>query len=313
MRFFTQLLFVLLNLAIDHEIVYKLIGWINRRQPCLKAVFVTYPNTEKIAARFAPRWLWKRLKWRPYLIGIFEQGGSWGLKFVISSLPHEIYTSENKDNRKKLLDRAERLRRLIGAEKVLFGFALSSALRSDRWRNDQGEIRVSADDALIAALAAVLAAKKMIKECWLDGDPVIFLATRSMIERLEKCLKINGGMPAIMINPQERNKPGFVWPEQLRDRQILLISLVKEDDLLSFKDLLGPTWIIVNEAYLKDPIDFVRELSRPEGMPVYQLCGAKGRTIPDPPGIYQGSMPCCQVISPANMEVVVREIKSKHN
>lgn len=312
MQLIIQVFFVLLNLTVNRDGAYRLIGWLNRRKYFLKAVFVTYPNTEKIAARFAPHWLWDRLKWQPYLIGIFEQGGDWGLKFVISSLPHEIYISENKDNRKKLLDEMERLRCLVGAEKVLFGFALSSALRSDRWRDEQsGALAVSADDAFVAAQAAVLAAKQIGARHWLEGETVIFLASRAMIERVDRCLKLNGHLPAILINPAERDKPEFVWPDELRHRQVVLISLVKEEDLLACKDRLGPYWIIVNEAYLRDPDDFIRQLDRPADVPVYQLCGAKGRTWPDPPSIYQGSMPCCQVISPANMDVVVREIKSR--
>jgi hypothetical protein len=311
-----QLFFVLLNVIVNHDIVFKLIGRVNRRKRRLRAVFVTYPNTEKIAARFAPRWLWGRLKWQPYLIGIFEQGGEWGLKFVISSLPHEIYTSENKDNRKKLLDEMERLRRLVGAEKILFGFALSSALRNDRWRDDQGGLKVSTDDALIAAQAAVLAVGEVRRQNRLDGVPVIFLASQAMLKRIGSCLKVAQGADeedyeSLMINPQDCGKPEFVWPETWRDYRVIVISLAKEEELLALRERFGPLWIIVNEAYLRDPDDFVRQLSRPKGVPVYQLCGAKGRTIPDPPGtIYHNSMPCCQVINPANMEVVVREIRS---
>jgi len=309
MQALTQLFFIILNVIVNHDVVFKLIGLANKRRHWLKAVFVTYPNSEKIASRFAPRWLFGYLKWRPYFLGPFEQGGGWGLKFVISSFPHELSTSDNKSNRRELLDRMEYLRRITGAEKILFGFGIGAALRGDRPKDAQGQLLVSADDAFVAAQAAVLAAQQVRERHGLDGAPVIFLATRSMIERIDKYLKISGGLTAIMINPQERNKPEFVWPTELRDRQVVLISLVKEDNLLTLRGRLGSSWIIVNEAYLKDPDDFVSKLGRPKGIPVYQLCGARGRTFPDPPGIYYGSMPCCQVISPMNMEVVVREIK----
>jgi len=308
MRFIAQTYFVLLNIIFNHDFVFRLIGLINRRRPFLKGVFVTYPNTEKIALQLAPRWLLGYLKWRPYLHGPYQQtGAGWALKFYISSYPEEIADPQNKDRRRKLLDRLDRLRLLLATQEMLFGFALEAALAQDRHRDPQGQLRVSFRSPAIAAKLAVNTALKIRIENGFDNAPVIFLAGNSMLRRIKQHLTERGlAWEPLLVDPR------LDWPEEvsaLIDGAAVFISLAKEEELIAIREELGRHWFIVNEAYLKDPQGFIERLRRPQWQAVYQLCGARGRTIPDIRNIYRGALPCCQVLSDDSMMPVIRKIE----
>lgn len=308
MNIAAQTYFVLLNIIFNHDLVFCLIGLANRRWHFLEGVFVTYPNTEKIALQLAPRWLLGYLKWRPYLHGPYRQtGAGWALKFGISSYPEEIIDPLNRDKRLHLLDRMCRLRELTATRELLFGFALEAVLAKDRHRDGDGNLRVIFRSPAVAAKLAVDTALKIKAENGFNSAPVIFFAAGSMLRRIKQYLaEREPALGHLLIDPQSG------WPEEalaLINGKVVFISLAKEEELIAVRENLGRHWFIVNEAYLKDPPGFIERLGRPQWQAVYQLCGAKGRTIPDIRNIYRGALPCCQVLSDESMTPMIRRIE----
>lgn len=64
-----------------------LLGWTTRLFPVagIHTVFLLYPANQKYAEAYVYRWHQERIKWRPGLVGLFQQNGSWGLTFGVSA------------------------------------------------------------------------------------------------------------------------------------------------------------------------------------------------------------------------------------
>lgn len=76
---------LLLNFLLNHQTVFKLAGWLNRRLHFLSSIFLVYPASKEHALTYTFAWQLLGMQWKPNLIGLFRQEGQLGIMFCISS------------------------------------------------------------------------------------------------------------------------------------------------------------------------------------------------------------------------------------
>jgi len=90
-----------LNFILHRRSVLLVIGYLNQRHPFLSTVFVAYLATDEYSREYVAGARRKQIRWSPWLVGVYVQGGKLGLMFVISATEaavlNEVYPEPDAD------------------------------------------------------------------------------------------------------------------------------------------------------------------------------------------------------------------------
>lgn len=286
--------YVLLN----RQIVFRIIGWLNRRFQLLDSVFVVYPASDEYALSYVYRWHRELIRRSLFPSGIFRQGKKWGLMVGISSTERDFHHRENEENLRRLVMQTEQLRKLTGARHKKFAGVLPSVISARALHRDANEAEVT--------LAAVLRAEAEVRAAeGLGTDaPLIVLGGMGYIgRRLIGCL---AGREVYCVD-QSGALGSDPWPEHLRGRPALLINLTRRAALSQYLHRFWPELVLLNEVYPEPMVREVRALTE-IGSPAYHLVGVRGRAYPRFPHAYAGGIPCCAAQLSGEMQVIVRQL-----
>ena len=171
-----RLVLIFSFLLISNRFVLSIVGVFNRFFPVIKAVFLAYPASEEMFRRYTYFGVGEWARWRPALIGVFDQQGSWG-RTSPSRRPKKTFEpTEAAPRLEQLYARMEALRKAVGAEEVRFAGVLPGRLSvHGRWHASEAEVD--------AAMAAAMRGEAMVRAREkIDADaPVIVLDANSFI------------------------------------------------------------------------------------------------------------------------------------
>jgi len=131
----------MLNLLFNHDLVFRLIGLLNRRLGFIQAVFLAYPANDAYRKAYTYPWRARLMNWKPGVSGLFRQNGKFGIMFTVSNCDSQFIDPGNQERLRTLLQRMEKIRQLFGARQKTFAGILpgifSGAAWSEKFRNQK--------------------------------------------------------------------------------------------------------------------------------------------------------------------------------
>ncbi len=289
-----RLLVLLLDGLFDHNGVYSLLGWLQSTigRPKIQSVFLMYPETLEYALAFVYPSRLARVKWRPFLAGIFRQNRRWGLMFAISATPADFRNPENLVHLHEIVKRMEAIRRRVKARQKTFAGILPGVLFARRL------IR-QAPEAELTVLAVLQAIDQVTQKANLSSKtPILVLGGRGFIgRRLVKALQTNGRI----VLPIEKAEP---WPEIPCASPVLIVNVASNTALMEYLGHLRSGMIVINEAY-PPPSPLMLRFT---GITLYHIKGIRAWAFPPFPHAYRGGIPCCAAFPDEAMIVQVEKL-----
>lgn len=285
------------NALFNNDAAFRAIGVVNRRLGFLNRVFLAYPVRRPLPIRnsgFAR--LVEHHRWIPAIIGIFRQGGAWGLAFSVTGAEAELIDVKNSLSLEALIERIERIGKLLHADRCALAGVLPSVLASRGVPHGTAE-------AETAATCVVRAIRKVQTLDNLAGCPIVVLGSRGFVgSRVVE--KLGGDL----VHPIDRNSEAPVeLPRDVRGKPALLVNLTWADVLEGWVEQMWPGLVVLNEVY-PPPSTRCCDLIRAKGVKLYHLTGVAGTAIPSFPGAYDGGIPCCAADRASDPEVLLARL-----
>jgi hypothetical protein len=287
-----------LNIFINHDWVFGLIGLLNRRLGIIESVFLVYPAAKEFGLWFAYPFRLRRNQWDPWPTGLLFQNGRLIAMFAISANNERCASQDNIGKLVQVAERMERLRQLLGAKRKTFAGILPGVLLCRRIIREAPEADLTA--------AAVLQAVEEVraKESLAADAPIVVLGGKGFIgRRVMKGLDKSTAL-SIDLTDGQSNKD---WPKSLNDRRIIVLNIASKDSIAGYFDAICPGTVLVNEAYPGPGPDVLKKLSE-KGCRCYHIVGVEAGAFPSFPFEYQDAIPCCAAWFSTEMKVVVRRL-----
>jgi len=284
---------VILNLLLNHDWVFGLIGMVNKRVKLINSVFLMYPANDEYAMAYVFRSRLPKVEWNPWPVGLFYQNGKFGVKFVISANNGQYRDPDNDQNMRHVVARMEYIRQLFCAERKTFAGILPGVLYFKRMIRETHEVEVT--------VKAVLQAIERVRtdEGLPSDTPIIVLGGRGFIGR-----KVVVALPKESVYSVDiaGGNGRDDWPTHLKGQRVLLVNIALNSALDGYLDMLWPEMILLNEVYPEPSAETSHRLHK-LGCHCYHIMGVKAAAFPLFPLAYRGGIPCCAAWPSQKMEV----------
>jgi hypothetical protein len=287
----------ILNIFINHDWLFWLIGAINKHIRLLEAVFLVYPANEKYALAYVYRRRLPKVMWNPWLCGLLWQDKKVTLMFCISATNGQFTNPENVENLKRAAERMEKLRQLFSVKRKTFAGILPGILHSKEIIHDAPE----ADITAVAVSQAIDLVK--IQESLGDHSPIIILGGKGFIGRRVVRLLNKQNIYSIDSLDGQDSKD---WPS-INERQGIVVNITLSNALKDYLDVILPGMVVINEVYPEPTLEILQRL-REKNCKCYHIVGVKAFALPPFPAAYRGAIPCCAAWPSPKMRVVVRKL-----
>jgi hypothetical protein len=297
-----RIVLILSFLFVSNRIVLSLVGVVNKRFGLIKVIFLVYPGSDEMYRRYSYFGMRDWARWRPTLIGAFDQQGSWGLMFAIAATEKNFEKRDAPQRLQRLYARMESIRKLIGAEEVRFAGVLPARLSAHGVATQEAEVS--------AAMAAMVRAEAMVRaQEQIDAEaPVIVLDANTFVG--QRLLRELAGRNVYAVDGN-RLGAGAVnkeaWPTHLAGKPALLLNVARSRTPSSYLDLLWDSIVVLNEAYPAPPRAALEQFAARQCR-YYHLAGAAGNAYPDFPWPYTDAVPCCAARIDKDTELVVHKL-----
>ncbi len=297
-----RIVLILSFFFVSNRIVLSLVGAVNKRLGSIKVIFLVYPASDEMYRRYSYFGMRDWARWRPTLIGVFDQRGSWGLMFAIAATEKNFERGDAPQRLQRLYARMESIRKVIGADEVRFAGVLPGRLSAHGVALQEAEVD--------AAMAAIVRGEAMVREQeQIDIDaPVIVLDANTFVgQRLLRQLSGRN------VYPVDGNRLGAgavnkeAWPAHLAGKPALLLNVARTRTPAAYLDLLWNSVVVLNEAYPQPPRSVLEQFAA-RRCRFYHLAGAAGTAYPDFPWPYTDAVPCCAARIDKSTELIVRKL-----
>ncbi len=294
-----KILVLVVNVLFNHNLVFRIVGVMNRRWGFLSSVFVMYPATKDYTSAYLYQRHWHVTKWTPCLCGIFRQEGKWGLILGITSTEEDFCHPDNTGNLQNLVERAERIRQLIGASQKTFAGILPGILFKKRLIREAVEADIAAE--------AIVKAEKYVRktEGYGENTPLIILGGNGFVGR--RLIKRLNGREVYCVDSTNGKMNEESWPFHLKGRRAVLINISRSHALDYYTDMFWPGLVLLNEVYPEPGADELKTITE-KGCSAYHVVGIQGKAYPSFPNAYTGGIPCCAARISEDMQVIVKKL-----
>jgi hypothetical protein len=276
---------------------YRLLGLVNRRLPVLQTVFFCYAGSPAYARRYCYRWSEDWLRETPTPIGVYRQGGRWGLVVASPISEAQIVDSSRREQLERLIGHVEWIASAIGAENVRLAGILPGHLR----RQGRGAATRTRD----TIARVVHCSLTRVRDRHAKGAPIVLLGGDGYLGRaVQRELRRAG--EAFHVIDSARGVRAL--PHALRSRSILLLDLSRSGVLRVYAEQVAPGSVVLNEVFPEPDHELVRAFRRRQ-ISVFHIAGVRARVIPALPGGYTGAVPCCAVHGSGSIDPVIRKLE----
>lgn len=288
----------MLNVFINHDLLFWLIGVINRRINLIESVFLVYPANEKYALAYVYQFRLPKVMWNPRPCGLLWQNGKLTLMFCISAANGQFTSQQNLEKLHCVAERMEKVRRLFGAKRKTFAGILPGILYAKRIIQEAPEADLTAT-AVVQAIESI-----MTKESLKAETPIIILGGKGFIGR--RVIKLLDKSEVYGIDLPIGHKQDS-WPDHLRDKRVIVVNITLNNAFKDYLDVIWPGTVVINEVY-PEPTPDILERLRDKNCSCYHVVGVSAFALPSFPEAYHGAIPCCAAWPSPQLEVVVRKI-----
>ena len=273
--------------ALGTRAALAIIGFICRhvlRTPIV-SVFLLYPARKEYADALAYEWHQRRFSWYPGLVGLYRQGGRYGLIFGIPNLEDHIRAEENAPRLVELMNRMEAARSRVGASRKVFAGILPSAFVRNGIEDEHlAEQRHLTARAVLYALDEVVA-----RHCLSESVPILVLGGRGYIALEVLQLTTRRNVTSIDVGEFEAFQK---FANVNRGHPAVVVNLTKSGALSEYAREFWPGVIVLNEVYPEPSPAEITALET-QGAICYHIIGVEGDAWPPFPKAYRGGIPCC--------------------
>lgn len=286
----------LLSLVSRAWFPFFLLGAFNRVARQFDSVFFCYAGNH----RYAEHYSWPRhrswLLWFPSIIGVFKQGGRWGLICASPVTENEFMKSANAHSLARLCKRLETVRKIIGARQLSMAGMLPSFLaRSNSTSTPCTDYTAH----------AIRQAVNKVRHQYLRGRShgVVILGGAGRVGRTLHAMLREDGIDADVVDTALSDSTAYPSARTA----ILLIDVSRHGAVERHIESLPPGSVIVNDVF-PEPRSQVLEQLRVRQIGLVHLSGVTARVIPSLPLGYQGAVPCCAIHAPDSAELVLKRL-----
>jgi len=226
----------------------------------------------------------KSFRWAPVPIGVFEQGGKWGLLFGTPMIEDDFTFHANHKRLKKLTKRLNTIAWLMGIKDVNYAGILPSYLYQ------MGDISSDNHNAK-PGLVVFKAYKELTQRVFQSEVPVILLGGAGSVGSYIQTHLREQGIEYYVVDPRIGIN---ALPTELVEQPAILIDTARKGVLEQYQGQFWQGLTILNETYPEPPKAFVERLNS-IGVDVFHLSGVEGKCLPSLPHGYSNSIPCCAI------------------
>lgn len=288
----------ILNLLINYDWVFWLIGLANRLLPFVESVFLVYPANEKYALAYVYKHRLPRVRWWPWLCGLLWQNRRLTLMFCISATEELIGNPVNLQNLVMVNERMEKLRQLMRARRKTYAGILPGVLYAKKIIREAPEADLTAQ-AVTQAITEI-----KTRESLPPNTPILVLGGQGFIGR-----RVMGRLGRDMTysvdisdGPGQKNLFYF-FPGQ----RIIVVNIAKKNALKEYLEVIPQNAVILNEVYPEPDRKIIAELTEKK-CSCYHLAGIRAKALPPFPAAYAGAIPCCAAWPAPELKIVVRKL-----
>lgn len=294
-----KILVLVVNVLFNHNVVFSIVGVINRRWNFLSSVFVMYPATEDYTSAYLYQRHWLVTKWSPCVCGIFRQEGKWGLILGITSTEEDFCHPGNTGNLQTLVERVERVRRLTCASQKTFAGILPGILFKKRLIRETVETEITVE--------AMVKAEKYVRdnEGCDENTPLIILGGNGFVGR--RLIKSLNGREVYCVDSTNGETNRASWPFHLKEGRAIMINISGSHALSGYTSMFWPGLVLLNEVYPAPGEDELKPITE-KGCSAYHVVGIEGKAYPSFPHAYNGGIPCCAARISEDMQVIVKKL-----
>lgn len=287
-----------LNLLLNHNIVFVTIGIFNKRFHFLESIFLVYPASRKYAEAYVYEFRRVKVEWSPWLSGLLIQNGKITLMFSISATNGQFSNENNDQKLRNMSNRMEEIKNLLGANRKTFAGILPGVLYAKRILREAPEAELTAE-AVAQAISLVKVSEK------LHDIPIVILGGKGFIGR--RVLKLLGGVSekVISIDLVDGKTKQDLWPNHLKGEKILVVNITINNAMSDYLDLMWPGTVVLNEVYPEPNKEVIDALTFNK-CKCYHIVGVSASAFPPFPAAYKGAVPCCAAWPSLEMKVVVK-------
>ena len=290
-----------INVFIGHDFMFRALGWINRRIPLIKGIFLVYPASKEYAFEYVFQQRLLKVKWDPWPCGLLLQNGRIVVMFCISATNEDFLNPVNTDNLRKVVKRMDGLGQLFCVERKTYAGILPGVLYAKRIVSRAPEADLTAA-IVVQAIGTVRERRGMVKDV-----PVVVLGGRGFIGR--RVVSLVGSDNVRSVDLADATGAGG-WPSQLQGEPVIVVNITKKEVLREYVEMIWPGTAVLNEVYPEPTAEIVNALYEKQ-CDCYHVAGVKAYAIPPFPGAYRGAIPCCAAWPSPKLEVVIKKMKAR--
>jgi hypothetical protein len=278
---------VLLSAISRTWLPFLLVGALNRIFPMFASVFFCYAGDARYASHYSYPSSRNFLLWFPSTIGVFRQGGRWGLICATPVTEAEFTDPSNVQHLETLLRRLSRIKMLLGVDQLSFAGILPTVLR----RNWPHSLLVDHDHTSEVVRRAVQA---VIKGHF-GNTPhnVVLLGGAGRIgQAVQQSLKSDGIEPIVI----DSALPATRSFKDLCAAATILVDVSRHGVIQRYIDDLGEDTIVLNEVFPEPSREVIKRL-KARNIATYHISGVRAQVYPSLPHGYKNAVPCCAIHS----------------
>jgi hypothetical protein len=295
---FRKILVVVSSVLCRTWVPFVLVGALNRVFPVFASVFFCYPGNERYERHYIYPSCRKFMLWFPLVIGIFRQGKKWGLICGAPVTESEFTDAKNSISFLRLLRNLQRVKTILGVEKVSFAGILP-ALLEKKWPDVTSGGHDHTPEVVRRAI-------REVQSRHFDGrtHDVVLLGGAGRIGRaVHEFLKMDG-IDSIVIDPAASASANLSVPGSAN---ILLVDVSRQGAIKRYVDRMSEGTVVLNEVFPEPTSELLTEF-RNKNIAVYHIAGVRAAVYPSLPLGYRNALPCCAIHSADIGEPLVRRI-----
>jgi putative transposase len=246
----------------------------------------------RLNARYATHYIYPSCRrfmlWFPSTIGVFRQGGRWGLICGTPVTEAEFMDQSNAANLDRLLRRLSRIKMLLGIEQLSFAGILPTVLRRNK---SKSVANLDCDRTSEVVRRAV----HEVRRQHFAGrkHTVVLLGGAGRIgQAVHERLKADGIEVAI-IDSAISTTAAF---NRLNAVSMILVDVSRHGVIQRHIHELPKDTVVLNEVFPEPNRDAVREM-KSRNIAAYHIAGVKAEVYPSLPHGYKNAVPCCAIHS----------------
>ncbi len=301
---FRKIFLLFLNLLFNHNFVFRVVGWFNKKKGFLKTIFVAYPASEEYANAYVYKRCRYKMRWCPWPAGIFKQNGKWGVMFVISSTDQDFKNPENKEKLAFFVKKFVRIKDMLRAEQMTSAGIIPGMLHRHKLISE-------APEAEVTVKAVVKAEEEVRKILNWEEVPLVVLGGKGFIgSRLVEKLNNRVYSREVYSVDCEDGIDYINWPYSLEGKRAIIINITKKHALSNYLPLFWPDLVLINETYPEPSKQEIAALAK-KGNKVYHVAGVEASSFPSFPKAYAGGIPACAAWNSPDMKVIVKDLSKE--